>query len=89
MDTKQTERVFSKVDLDYFVRDMNERMTDEAELTNEMQILQNALDFSKVKARDCMIPRTEIIALDVDEEMDTLRKKFIETGLVENHHLPR
>jgi putative hemolysin len=81
MDTKQTERVFSKVDLDYFVRDMNERMTEEAELTNEMQILQNALDFSKVKARDCMIPRTEIIALDVEEEMDVLRKKFIETGL--------
>lgn len=81
MDTKQTERVFSKVDLDYFVRDMNERMTEEAELTNEMQILQNALDFSKVKARDCMIPRTEIIALDVDEDMDVLRTKFIETGL--------
>jgi putative hemolysin len=81
MDTKQTERVFSKVDLDYFVRDMNERMTDEAELTNEMQILQNALDFSKIKARDCLIPRTEIIALDVDEEMDILRSRFIETGL--------
>jgi putative hemolysin len=81
MDTKQTERVFSKVDLDYLVRDMNERMADEAELTNEMQILQNALDFSKVKARDCMIPRPEIIALDVDEDMDTLRNKFIETGL--------
>jgi len=81
MDTKQTERVFSKVDLDYFVRDMNERMKDESELTNEMQILQNALDFSKIKARDCMIPRTEIIAMDLDEDIETLRSKFVESGL--------
>ena len=81
MDTKQTERVFSKVDLDYFVRDMNERMKEESELTNEMQILQNALDFSKIKARDCMIPRTEIIAMDLDEDIEVLRKKFVESGL--------
>lgn len=81
MDTKQTERVFSKVDLDYFVRDMNERMKDESELTNEMQILQNALDFSKIKARDCMIPRTEIVAMDLDEDIETLRAKFVELGL--------
>lgn len=81
MDTKQTERVFSKVDLDYFVRDMNERMQEESELTNEMQILQNALDFSKIKARDCMIPRTEIVAMDLDTDIETLKNEFIETGL--------
>lgn len=81
MDTRQTERVFSKVDLDYFVRDMNERLKEESELTNEMQILQNALDFSKVKARDCMIPRTEIIAMEIDEDIEDLRQKFVETGL--------
>ncbi|GAA0874143.1 hemolysin family protein [Wandonia haliotis] len=81
MDTRQTERVFSKVDLDYFVRDMNERLEEESELTNEMQILQNALDFSKVKARDCMIPRTEIIAMEIDEDIEDLRQKFVETGL--------
>lgn len=81
MDTRQTERVFSKVDLDYFVRDMNERLEEESELTNEMQILQNALDFSKVKARDCMIPRTEIIAMEIDENIEDLRQKFVETGL--------
>lgn len=81
MDTRQTERAFSKVDLDYFVRDMNERMQEESELTNEMQILQNALDFSKIKARDCMIPRTEIVALELEDDIEELRAKFIETGL--------
>jgi CBS domain containing-hemolysin-like protein len=48
---------------------------------NEMQILQNALDFSNIKARDCMIPRTEIIAVDVEEEIETLKKLFIDKGL--------
>lgn len=71
---------FSKVDLDYFVRDMNNRMEREHELDNEIQILQNALDFSKIKARDCMIPRTEIAAVELEESIESLKEKFIETG---------
>jgi CBS domain containing-hemolysin-like protein len=46
-----------------------------------MLILRNALDFSKVKARDCMIPRTEIIAVDIDDELEVVRKLFISKGL--------
>jgi putative hemolysin len=60
---------------------MNERMEEEADLGNEMQILQNALDFSHIKARDCMIPRTEIVGIDVEENIDSLCALFIETGL--------
>ncbi|MBI3239562.1 MAG: HlyC/CorC family transporter [Flavobacteriia bacterium] len=78
---QQSEKVFSKTDLQHFVADMNERMEDEADLGNEMQILQNALDFSKIKARDCMIPRTEIVAIDVEESIEALAALFIETRL--------
>jgi CBS domain containing-hemolysin-like protein len=78
---QQSEKVFSKTDLQHFVADMNERMEDEADLGNEMQILQNALDFSKIKARDCMIPRTEIVAIDVEESIEALAAMFIETRL--------
>lgn len=81
VEIQQSEKVFSKTDLQHFVADMNERMEDEADLGNEMQILQNALDFGKIKARDCMIPRTEIVAIDVDEEMEVLSALFIETRL--------
>ena len=54
---------------------------DQEEVDHEIQIFQNALDFSKVKARECMIPRTEIVALDIDESIEVLNKKFVETGL--------
>jgi CBS domain containing-hemolysin-like protein len=80
INVEKSNTAFSKVDLDYFVRDVNERMETEFELNNEIQILQNALDFSNVKARDCMVPRTEIVAMDVNESIEELRIKFIETG---------
>lgn len=45
-----------------------------------MQILKNALDFDSVKARDCMVPRTEIISVDIEEEVKELQNKFVATG---------
>lgn len=81
IDQKNSEKVFSKVDLEHYVQDINDRMNDEEEFGNEMQILQNALDFSSVKARDCMIPRTEIIALEMNEDVSVLNKMFTDTGL--------
>lgn len=81
IEVRQTEKVFSKTDLQHFVADMNERMEDEADLGNEMQILQNALDFSRIKARDCMVPRTEIVAIDVEATIEDVSRMFIETRL--------
>lgn len=83
IDTNNGTTAFSKVDLDDYVKDMNERMNESGvnELENEMQILQNALGFSEVKARDCMIPRTDMVALDIEEDIAVLKKKFVETGL--------
>ncbi len=81
MDMKNGEMVFSKIDLDDYVRDLSERMEDESDLDNEMQILQNAIGFSDIKARDCMIPRTDIVALDIESSIEDLKNRFIETGL--------
>lgn len=75
------EKVFSKVDLEHYVQDINKRIKEEEDFGNEMQILQNALDFSKIKARDCLIPRTELIAISFDQEIEKLHKLFIETGI--------
>jgi len=76
-----TEKVFSKIDLAHYVQDLNDRIKEEEDFGNEMQILQNALDFSSLKARDCMIPRTEIVGIEVDEDISVLLNTFVQTGL--------
>lgn len=81
VDTKYTKAVFSKVDLDDYVKDLSERLDGESELENEMEILQNALAFSHIKARDCMIPRTDITALSIEDSIEELKDTFIATGL--------
>ncbi|MEN9699410.1 MAG: hypothetical protein RLZZ301_608 [Bacteroidota bacterium] len=78
---EESQRVFSKVDLADYVDELSAKLTDEEELGNDMQILRNALDFSNVKARDCMIPRPEIIALDIDDSIEEARELLIKKGL--------
>ena len=75
------ENVFSRIDLNYLIQESFESHLSEKELENEVKIFQNALDFSKVKLRDCSVPRTDIIALDFDTDVETLKQTFIETGL--------
>jgi CBS domain containing-hemolysin-like protein len=75
------ENVFSRIDLNYLLQESHENQLDEKGVENEVKIFQNALDFSKVKLRDCSVPRTEIIALDYDTDVETLKQTFIETGL--------
>lgn len=74
------ENVFSRIDLNYLIQESFDNET-EREMQNEAKIFQNALDFSKVKLRDCSVPRTEIIALDHSATVDELKQTFIETGL--------
>ena len=76
-----SERVFSTIDLEHYLQDLNENSRDTEDFENEMQILQNALDFSKIRGRDCMVPRPEIICIDVDDSIDDLKNLFIETGI--------
>jgi CBS domain containing-hemolysin-like protein len=74
-------RVFSRVDLDSFVRKSINDMSKEREVDSEVKIFRNALDFSSMKIRDCMVPRAEIVAVSIDTDPDTLKDKFIETGI--------
>ena len=74
-------KVFSRVDLEHYVEDLASRIKSEEELSKDMHILRNALDFSNIKARDCMIPRTEIIAVDIEDNINDLRSLFLEKGL--------
>lgn len=72
--------VFNKVDLAYFINQSNlPEESDEAD-ADDIKLFQNALDFSSVKVRECMVPRTEIVALEVNSEVDEFRKEIINTG---------
>jgi len=53
---------------------------DHEEVDSEIQIFQNALEFSGVKARDIMTPRTELVAVDIYDSISELRELFITTG---------
>ena len=73
--------VFSKVDLDHFVN-LSKQSKEKSEPDHHnIRIFQNALDFSSVKLRECMIPRTEIEAVDSNSTVEKLKEKFIETRL--------
>jgi CBS domain containing-hemolysin-like protein len=74
------EVVFSQIDLHNFLLEKTSAMDDDDEVETEIQIFQNALEFSKIKARECMIPRNEIRAIDIDEDLRTLTELFVETG---------
>ena len=74
------ENVFSRIDLNYLLQESFDNPETEKEIENEVKIFQNALDFSKVRLRDCFVPRTEIIALEYDSSVEVLKETFIETG---------
>ena len=74
------EKEFTKVDLDYLVQDSIDNANNEDEIEEEVKIFQNALDFSETKIRDCMVPRTEIDAVEDTSTIEQLKQMFIESG---------
>ena len=75
------DKEFTKVDLDFLVQSSIDNAKDEDEIEEEVKIFHNALDFADTKVRDCMVPRTEIDAIDIDDcTIDELKNKFIESG---------
>ncbi len=72
---------FSKIELGNYISEQMETVELRDEMDSEIQIFQNALDFSEIKAREVMIPRTEVIATDISTTPKELSKKFTETGL--------
>ena len=79
---KATEgKEFTKVDLDYLVQSSIDNAKDDAEIEDEVELFHNALDFADTKVRDCMVPRTEIDAIDIEDcTVEQLRNKFVESG---------
>lgn len=69
-----------RADLDLFVHEAESSHSGTEPVENEVKLFRNALDFSKVRLREIMVPRTEMIAMDIDSTIDELQQKFIETG---------
>lgn len=80
MEQEEGDDGFSKIDLDYLVQSSIDNAEDDAAINDEVKIFQNALDFSDTKVRDCMVPRTEIQAVEMNTSLDELKQKFIESG---------
>ena len=74
------EKEFTKVDLDYLVQTSIDSADNEDDIEEEVKIFQNALDFSETKIRDCMVPRTEIDAVEDIATIEQLMQVFIESG---------
>lgn len=76
----QLQLAFTKVELGNYISEQMETVEEHDEVDTEIQIFQNALEFSEVKAREVMIPRTEIIAVEINDSVKTLNTLFTETG---------
>ena len=74
------DKEFTKVDLDYLVQTSIDNAKNEDDIEEEVRIFQNALEFSDTKVRDCMVPRTEIDAIEDTSSIEQLKQKFIESG---------
>ncbi|MEN8817345.1 MAG: hemolysin family protein [Nonlabens sp.] len=72
---------FSKLELGNYITEQMESVQIQEDLDTEIQIFQNALDFGGLKAREVMVPRTEMIAVHQDTDVKELNKKFVSTGL--------
>lgn len=78
---ESTAKAFSKIDLDYFVQSSIDNANSTEELDTEVKIFQNALDFSNIKIRDCIVPRTEVVSVDTSTPLTELMNKFVESGI--------
>lgn len=71
---------FCKTDLELLVYESQQNEQENQELNHDVKIFQNALDFSNVKIRECVVPRTEIEAVSIDDSVAFLKQRFIDTG---------
>ncbi|MGO4912335.1 hemolysin family protein [Leeuwenhoekiella sp. W20_SRS_FM14] len=80
-DGDEVQLAFTKVELGNYINEQIDSFETNEELDSEIQIFQNALEFSEVKSREVMIPRTEIVAVEKNQSPSDLNKQFTETGL--------
>jgi putative hemolysin len=71
---------FGLTDLNHYLQNLNRKTSTEEEASVDTKIFNNALEFKQVRVRDCMIPRTEIVAMEVEGGIDELKKVFVESG---------
>ena len=76
----QIQLAFTKVELGNYISEQMESVEDNDEVDSEIQIFQNALEFSEVKAREVMVPRTELIAVEIKDSIKELNSLFVESG---------
>ena len=79
-DSDQVQLSFSKIELGNYIEEQLESSFDKENLDSEIQIFQNALDFSEVKTKEAMVPRAEVVAVDQDTPIEEIRSLFISTG---------
>lgn len=72
---------FRKADLDHLIQSNIDNIDNEDMLEDEVKIFQNALDFSNVKVRDCIVPRTEIVAVSINATLEEIRNQFTDSGI--------
>ena len=77
---KNKKHILGKIDLSYLIEESLEKTPDINRIDNEVLLFQNALDFSDVKLRDCIVPRTEIVGISIENSLDELMTKFIDSG---------
>ncbi len=71
---------FNYVDLNHYVQEYSQSIDKENDISHELQMVQNVIDFRKLKLRECMVPRTEIVAINVNENVEKLKQTFIDNG---------
>lgn len=81
LDISVHKQVFSLIDIDHYIAEFTQHSAKDSLIKNEVQIFQNARDLPHIKLRECMIPRPEIIATEINDDVTLLRHKFIESGL--------
>ncbi len=81
VEKRSGDQVFMKADLLRLLSRVKDQDKDKSRGQNEMKIFQNVLDLSNIRLKDCMVPRNEIISMEVKSTVEELRQKFIETGL--------
>jgi CBS domain containing-hemolysin-like protein len=72
--------VLGRIDLDNLLTQHHKKLENNDDNAKEVKLLKNVLDFSKIKIRECIIPRTEIAAIEVGESLEVLQNRFINTG---------
>ena len=80
MTKDEDDKEFTKVDLDYLVQTSLDNANDNEKIDEEVRIFQNALDFSETRVRDCMVPRTEMDAVEDTASIEQLKQLFVESG---------